>query len=270
MYFFHDAVWRSLAKTSEPVGGRLGRHLGRRHHRADLRRRRHVEAGFLERRRVGIAGQRLLGDLREDAQLAGAHLFAGFLRLDHHDVDVPAEQRGKPLAAAGERHERPLRAGVRLQRLADDVVARGDRAAGLLELAGLGACAASMKSLSVLYGESARTANTAGSSISCAIGFRSCTVTFASLDVSAVRDPHAGDQARSCADRPCFSAIAAAATAPLPPGLVDDLHAHRHELFLLHHRGHGAREQVAAAARTGMHDDFDRSWSVSTAPGAAR
>ena len=45
------------------------------------------------------------------------------------------------------------------------------------------AFAASMKSFMERYGESARTATTAGSSTSCAIGVRSATVTFASAVV---------------------------------------------------------------------------------------
>ena len=71
------------------------------------------------------------------AQLAGAHLLARLARIDDHHVDVAAEQRGEPLAAGRERDERPARAGRLHQQLAHDVLARGDRAARLLELAGL-------------------------------------------------------------------------------------------------------------------------------------
>src|SRR5206468_6128842 len=52
-------------------------------------------------------------------------------------VDVAAEQRRHALAAARERDECPARAAVLLQQLPHDVVAAGDRAARLLELAGV-------------------------------------------------------------------------------------------------------------------------------------
>src|SRR5256885_1936725 len=67
----------------------------------------------------------------------GADLPARFSGLDHHDVDVPAEQRGDALASARKRYVGPARAGGLLQQLPHDVVAARVRAARLLELAGV-------------------------------------------------------------------------------------------------------------------------------------
>src|SRR4051812_45509119 len=55
-----------------PVSRGLVGLLRRRHDRADLWRGMHIEARFLERRSIGVAGQALVGELREHADLAGA------------------------------------------------------------------------------------------------------------------------------------------------------------------------------------------------------
>src|SRR5438477_9078115 len=74
-----------------PIPRGVVRLLRRGDHAADLARGRDVEAGFAQRRNVGIARQAFFRELREHAQLSGAHLLARLLRLDHHDVDVAAE-----------------------------------------------------------------------------------------------------------------------------------------------------------------------------------
>jgi hypothetical protein len=71
------------------------------------------------------------------------------------------------------------------------------------------------------------------------------------------RDPDAGDEAQRVRvvlllgdRRGRHRAVAA--------GLVDDHHAHRDQLLLLHHVGDGAAEHVVAAAGAGVHDDLHR------------
>ena len=233
---------RRLAQLGEaafPVRRRVRGHLGRRHHGANLRRRGHVEARLLQRGRVGITRQPLLGELRQHAQLAGAHLLARLLRLDHHDVHVPAQERGEALAAARERDERPLGAGGVLQRLADDVVARGHRAARLLERAGLGLGGLD-EFLERLVGRVRAHREHRGLAHQLRDRLQVVQRDLRLARRERVGDPHAGDEAdgvrivlllgdRGGGDR----AVAAR--------LVDDLHAHRQELFLLHHRGDGAR-----------------------------
>jgi hypothetical protein len=110
---------RGLAQLREqalPVGGGVGGHLRRRDHGADLRRRRDVEAGFLQRRALGVAGQALLASCASTRSFPARTCSPAFLRLDHHDVDVAAEERREALAAARKGHERPLGAGRVLQR----------------------------------------------------------------------------------------------------------------------------------------------------------
>src|SRR5438445_1706081 len=79
--------------------------------------------------------------------------------------------------------------------------------------------AASMQSASVLYGASAFTAITAGSSTRRAIGVKSRSVTFASALTSGVCS-HTPVKRPSVFGSPFFSARWAAATAALPPGLL--------------------------------------------------
>ena len=56
----------------------------------------------LQRRHVREARQPPVVDLRDRAQLAGAHLLARLARIDDHHVDVAAEQRRDALAAGRE------------------------------------------------------------------------------------------------------------------------------------------------------------------------
>ena len=79
------------------------------------------------------------------------------------------------------------------------------------------ALAASTNSLSVLNGESVRTAISAGSCNRPATGVRSCKVTLASRVTRALAI-QALETTPSVCGSPFFSAMAAAATAPLPPG----------------------------------------------------
>ena len=83
----------------------------------------------------GNGGSRLSAICASTRMLPRADVLARFLRLDDHHVDVAAEQRRDALAAARERDERPVRAGVLHEQLAHDPVAAADRAARLLELA---------------------------------------------------------------------------------------------------------------------------------------
>jgi len=55
--------------------------------------------------KVRESRQPRIGHLREHAHVAGADVLARFRRLDHHHVDVAAEQRGDALAAAGLVHD---------------------------------------------------------------------------------------------------------------------------------------------------------------------
>src|SRR5437588_9264625 len=123
---------RSAADLQEQIlviAHGVARHARRADDAAHLRHLRDVEACFLQRRYVREARQPPFADLRDGAELAGAHLLAGLARIDDHHVDVAAEQRGDTLAPGRERDERPARAGHLHQQLPHDVLARGDRAA---------------------------------------------------------------------------------------------------------------------------------------------
>src|SRR5688572_22112597 len=245
-----------LLEYAFPIGDVLARNSRRRDHPAHLRHRCDIEPGFLERRHVRERREARLVDLREQAHVAGADVLAGLVGLDHHHVDVPAEQRRDPLAAAGEGDELPARAGGLLQLLAHHVVAAGDRAARLLELARL--LFRSVHEVGQrlvggvgLHRDDRRLEQQAGDR-------RQILQRYLGLVAGErVGEPYPGEDADGVRLALLLGEIRRghhAATA----GLVHDLGPHRQQLLLLHHVGHGAREHVAAAARSGMHHQLDR------------
>jgi hypothetical protein len=142
-----------------------------------------------------------------------------------------------------------------LQRLADQVVARGDRAARLLQFTGLGLggfdeVLQRLEGRVGAHGEHRRFAQQ--------VGHRRQVVQrdLGLAGGQRVGDPHAGDETQGVRVALLFrdgggrhGAIAA--------GLVDDQHAHRQQLFFFKHLRHGAGQQVVATAGRGVHDHVD-------------
>src|SRR5207248_9990333 len=91
---------RQSAEEIRPELDVFLRNSGRRNHAANLRYDRYVETRFLERRDFGEFRQPPFTDLGQHTHVAGADVLARLFGLDHHDVDVPAEQRGEALAPA--------------------------------------------------------------------------------------------------------------------------------------------------------------------------
>ncbi len=205
----------------------------------------------------GKAGQASFAYLSEDAHVAGAYVLARLCGLDHHHVDVAAEQRRDALAAAGERYEGPARAGVLLQQLPHHVVAARDRAARLLELTGIllgriDEIAESLVGRVGLYRDHGGLEHQAGDGRQ---------VPERDLGLGAherVGQPDAGEKTDRILIAFLFREVGGG-DSRAAAGLVDHLHAHRQKILLLDHHGNRAREHVAAAARPGMHDDLDGS-----------